>query len=78
MTETARFEPLPNGGTRLTDIIQLHVPLPRPLRRIMARQVLLKKYKYDQMLREAARMAQEQSAVVEPALQAVVAPQAVG
>lgn len=75
MTETARFEPLPDGGTRLTDSIQINVPLPRPLRRIMARQILLKRYKYDQMLRDAARMAQEQSASDEPALQQVAAPQ---
>jgi hypothetical protein len=68
MTETVRFKPLPGGGTRLSDAIQLHMPmpLPRPLRRMIARQ-MLQKVKYDQMLLEAARLAKEGAGVPEAA-----------
>jgi len=59
MTQTMRLEPLPGGGTRLHNAIRLHIPLPAPLRRIAARQMLLKKYKYDQVLILAARLAGE-------------------
>jgi hypothetical protein len=66
MTETVRFEPLPGGGTRLHDTIRVHLPLPRPLRRLVARYILLKQYKYDQVLMKAARLAQEQGELAGP------------
>jgi hypothetical protein len=66
MTETVRFEPLPGGGTRLHDAIQIHTSLPRPLRRLVARYMLLKKYKYDQLLMQAARLAAEQDELQQP------------
>jgi len=58
-SETLRFEPLPNGGTRVHDIMQVHLPLPRFLRRTMARYVLFHQMKYDQLLAKAARLAGE-------------------
>jgi hypothetical protein len=59
-SETFRFEPLPDGGTRVHDIMQLHMPLPRFLRRIIAHIVLVYNMKYDQLLAKAARMAEEE------------------
>jgi hypothetical protein len=58
-SETLRFEPLPTGGTRVHDIMQVHLPLPRFLRRMMARYVLVHQMKYDQLLAKAARLAGE-------------------
>jgi hypothetical protein len=75
MTETARFEPLPGGGTRLHDAIQIHLPLPRPLRRLVARYMFLKKYKYDQLLMRAASLAQGQDELEQPAAEPEPAPQ---
>jgi hypothetical protein len=56
-SETFRFVPLPNGGTRVTDVMQVHMPLPRFLRRLMARMVILGQMHYDKLLRDAAQMA---------------------
>ena len=63
-SETVRLEPLPDGGTRLHDVIQLPplLPLPHALRRIVARFMMLKIYKYDQMLNKAIRLASEEFA----------------
>src|SRR5262249_49799029 len=58
-TETFRFEQLPNGSTRVHDIMQLHMPLPHFLRRIMAKMVILYQHHYDQGLRTAAQLAKE-------------------
>ncbi len=58
--ETLRLEPLPEGGTRLHDVVQIPMPFPRFLRRIFAKHMLLRVLKYDQLLMEAARMAGEQ------------------
>lgn len=60
MTETARLEPLPGGGTRLYNAIRINSPLPAPLRRLAAR-FFMKKFKYAEQLMEAARMAGEES-----------------
>jgi len=59
-SETFRFEPLPNGGTRLHDIMRIHLPLPRFLRRIIAHHVLVNQLKYDQILNKAAQLAEEE------------------
>lgn len=57
--ETIRFELLPNGSTRVHDLMQIHMPFPRFLRRMMARYVILYQHHFDEALREAARLAQE-------------------
>ena len=56
-TETYRFEPLPDGGTRVTDILKMHMPLPRFLRRMILHYVMLNQHRFDVKLREAAQMA---------------------
>lgn len=60
MSETIRFEPLPEGGTRVHDLMQVYMPLPRFLRRIVARIVIFHQMKYDQALAKAARLAGEE------------------
>ncbi|MCK6539374.1 MAG: DUF2652 domain-containing protein [Anaerolineales bacterium] len=60
MSETIRFEPLPDGGTRVHDFMQVHMPLPRFLRQIIARVVLIHQMKYDQFVAKAARLAGEE------------------
>lgn len=59
-SESFRFEPLPNGGTRVHDIMQVHMPLPRFIRRILAKIILVYQMKYDRLLQEAARLAGEE------------------
>jgi hypothetical protein len=56
-SETFRFEPLPNGGTRVHDVMQIHVSLPRLARRVMAKIMIVHQMKYDQLLQKAARLA---------------------
>jgi uncharacterized protein YndB with AHSA1/START domain len=60
ITETIRLELLPNGGTQVTELARFHLPLPRWLRRIVARQVILRQVKYDRLMAEAARLAGEE------------------
>ncbi len=60
VSETLRLEPLPNGGTRVHDIMQVHMPLPRFLRRIGAYIMLVHQVKYNQLLEKAARLAGEE------------------
>ncbi len=59
-SETVRLEPLPDGGTHVVSYAQIHVPLPRALRRIVARAMILNKLKYDQHIRNAAQLAGEE------------------
>jgi hypothetical protein len=59
-TETFRLEPLPDGGTHVTNYLQMHLPLPRPIRRLVARAMVLNKMKYDQLVRKAAQLAGEE------------------
>lgn len=59
-SETLRLEPLPDGGTHVTDFARLHLPLPRWLRRIIAYMLILKQMKYDQMMAHAAQLAGEE------------------
>ncbi len=56
-TETFRFEPLPDGGTRVVDLMVMHKILPRFLRRAMLKFVLINQHKYDKALAKAALMA---------------------
>lgn len=59
-SETVRLEPLPDGGTRLHDYCQVHLPLPGWIRKIAARAILLHHFKYDERLRTAAQLAGEE------------------
>lgn len=61
-SETLSFEPLPNGGTRLHDVMQVHMAVPRFIRRILAKIMLVYQMKYDQSLQTAARLAGEEYA----------------
>ena len=57
VTETIRFEPTPDGGTRVVDVMKINMPIPRFLRRIMFQNVMIKQHQYDVKLREAAQLA---------------------
>jgi len=59
-TETVRFEPLPNGGTRVHDVMRMHMPMPQFLRRLGAKFVLINQHHFDVALANAARMAGEE------------------
>jgi hypothetical protein len=59
-SETFYLEPLPNGGTRVHNYSRIIMPLPRRLRRIVARVLLLNQMKYDQMIAKAAQFAEEE------------------
>jgi hypothetical protein len=59
-SETFRLEPLPDGGTHVINLSQVHFPLPRLVRRIVARMIFINKFKYDQMVRKAAQLAGEE------------------
>lgn len=56
-TETDRFELQPNGRTKMTVFIKLNFPLPRFIRKWIARRVLLGTHHYDKTLMETARLA---------------------
>lgn len=58
MTETFRFESLPDGGTRVYDIMKMEMPLPKPLRRLVGR-IFAKMMHMEATLQEAARFAEE-------------------
>jgi hypothetical protein len=59
-SETIRLAPLPDGGTHVTSLARFHLPLPRPIRRILAHAIFIKKFKYDQLVRKAAQLAGEE------------------
>jgi hypothetical protein len=59
-TETVRFEPLPDGGTRVHDAIKAEMPLPRFIRKAMMKFVMINQHHFDDALRDAARMAGEE------------------
>ena len=61
-SETFRLEPLPNGGTRVHDVCQMHLPLPGPLRRVAAMLMMRYLFKYDQALKKAVQLAAEEFA----------------
>jgi hypothetical protein len=59
-SETFRLEPLPDGGTRLHDVMQMHLPLPRFLRRIVVPAIMRFGFKYDEMLQKLVQLAGEE------------------
>ena len=59
-SETFRLEALPNGGTRLHDVMQMHLPVPRFLRRIIVPAFLKFSFKYDKLLQKAIQLAEEE------------------
>ena len=59
-SETFRLEPLPDGGTHVINLSQVHLPLPRPIRKIVARMIFLNQFKYDQLVQKAAQLAGEE------------------
>jgi hypothetical protein len=60
LTETDRFEPLSDGGTRMYVFIKLNLPLPRPVRKWLARRILIGTHHYDQTIMAMARLAGEE------------------
>ena len=62
VTETFHFEPLPNGGTRVHDLIQMHMPLPRFVRKALMKFVMVNQHHFDEALAAAARLAGEEHA----------------
>jgi hypothetical protein len=59
-SETFHLEPLPEGGTRVTNFSKMHLPLPQPLRRAIARMIVFNAFKYDQLVRRGAQLAGEE------------------
>lgn len=66
-SETVRLEPLPDGGTLVTSFSRVHLPLPRPIRRILAHAIFINKFKYDQLIQKAAQLAGEEYTRSSPA-----------
>lgn len=60
MTETIRFEALPDGGTRVRDAVKAHMPIPRFIRSAMLKYVLITQHHYDQAMALAAQLANEE------------------
>jgi hypothetical protein len=58
LTETYRFEPLPDGGTRFYDLMKLEMPLPRPLRRFVGK-IMARMIGMEGLLRKAVQLAEE-------------------
>lgn len=58
-TETIMFEALPDGGTRVHDLLKMHSPVPRFLRAVMLKYVLINQHHYDKALALAARLAND-------------------
>jgi uncharacterized protein YndB with AHSA1/START domain len=56
-TETVRFEPLPNGGTRVHDVMKMHMPIPQFVKRIMAKYMMTVVYHMDEKMKNAAQLA---------------------
>lgn len=60
MKETMSLIALPNGGTRVRDNIAVDFPLPKWIRRPITKILITQFFKYDYLLREAARLAGEE------------------
>jgi hypothetical protein len=60
LIETDRFEPLPDGCTRLHVLMKVLLPLPSFIRRVLVRRVVLGSMGYDKLLRQAAELAGEE------------------
>jgi uncharacterized protein YndB with AHSA1/START domain len=65
-SETFRLEPLSNGGTHVTNLSRVNMPLPRPIRRMVARAIFIYKFKYDQLIQKAAQLAGEEYRSLNP------------
>lgn len=59
-TETVRFEALPNGGTRVRDMLKMHMPIPRFIKSVMMKYVMINQHHFDKAFETAARMAGEE------------------
>jgi uncharacterized protein YndB with AHSA1/START domain len=59
-TEMMRFEALPEGGTRVHDALQMHVSIPRFIRSVALKFVLITQHHYDKALALAAELANEE------------------
>jgi hypothetical protein len=59
-TETMSFEALPNGGTRVRDVVKMHMPIPRFIRSAMIKYVMITQYHYDKAMALAAQLANEE------------------
>ncbi len=60
VTETIRFEAMPDGGTRVYDSVKMHMPLPRFIRRAACKLVMITQNHYDEAIRLAAQLAHEE------------------
>jgi len=58
-SETFRLELLPDGGTRVHDVMKINLPAPTFLRRLMAKFIILYQHHYDVALHTAAQLAKE-------------------
>jgi hypothetical protein len=61
-TETVRFEPLPDGGTRVHDAVKMEMPVPQFARKAMAKLIMINQHHFDEKMKDAARMAREEFA----------------
>ena len=60
ITETIRFEALPNGGTRVHDTLKMLSPLPRFIRRAGLKYVIVTQNHYDKAMALAAQLADQE------------------
>ncbi len=56
-TESVRFELTADGGTHVVDVLRMHMPMPRFLRRMALHHVMINQHHFDVKIREAAQMA---------------------
>src|SRR5258706_7593979 len=56
-TETFHLEQLPDGGTRVHDVLQMHTPLPPFIRRFLMKFVMLNQHHYYKAIKQATQMA---------------------
>jgi uncharacterized protein YndB with AHSA1/START domain len=59
-TETFIFEPLPGGGTRVHDRLVMHMPMPKFIRALGLKFILINQHHMDERMQDAARMAGEE------------------
>jgi hypothetical protein len=59
-SETIRFEALPNGGTRVRDAVKMHMPIPRFIRSVVVKFVLITQHHYDKAMAQAVQLANEE------------------
>ena len=61
-TETVRLEDLPGGGTRVVDLLKAHMPLPRFVRVVVFKFIMIHQHHFDEAIANAARLAAEEFA----------------